>query len=163
MDTKAEDDGLPVQSTVTTDANPNPFKWFCAQHSDSESWHGAFDSRDEAVAEGLLNYDIGFWIVEANKAVPSAHIFDAGSVLEDFEESNVECWGEDGAEINYNGNNPDEVSASKRLEQYLGDALAKWLKEEGVGQIGWAFGEQRNSEYIAPLVQQAAPEPDPQP
>lgn len=123
------------------------FKWWWAVGtSEPEIYHGPCDTREEAIdtARGDYGAELGFVIVEADRSVPTCNIFDSDRVLEDYEEHNEECWGEDGADLGPSG------EQQRDLENMLRDTLDAWFKKHSISQRGWAFSDQRNQETFEP-------------
>ena len=122
------------------------FKWWWAVGTtEPETYSGPCDTREQAIAEAQAeegdNY--GFVIVEADRAIPSCKIFQADRVFEEYTEHNIECWGEDGADV--------EATAEQEidLEVMLAATFDAWFKKHGISQRGWAFYTQRNQETFA--------------
>ena len=95
------------------------FQWWWSLGADPESYHGPCETREEAMAEAQAGggKEEGFTICEADRSVPTVHVFDAFQVFERYEECNEECWGYDGADV---------VATHEQkcdLEQMLGDAF----------------------------------------
>jgi hypothetical protein len=128
------------------------FKWWMAVGTqDPDFYHGPYDSKEEAIAQAHAEEgkDRGFTIVEADKAKPTSDIFTADSIFEMYEEHNIECWGEDGADF--------EVTreAEIELEKMLTAALESWFDKFRTRPTPWSFGEQRNKEYFKPSSEAA--------
>ena len=122
------------------------FQWWWSLGADPESYHGPCETREEAMAEAQAGggKEEGFTICEADRSVPTAHVFDAFQVFERYEECNEECWGYDGADV---------VATHEQkcdLEQMLGDAFRAWFKKHGIDQRAWRFDEHRCDEYFPP-------------
>jgi len=122
------------------------FHWYYGIGKEPETYHGKCSSLGEAVAQALSEdgKEHGFTVVEADRSVASDNIFDADSVLEQYEEHNELCWGEDGPEI--------EATSQQRadLEQMLAAALSAWFEKHGNRPTPWAFGTMRNQKYYPP-------------
>ena len=122
------------------------FQWWWSLGADPESYHGPCETREEAMAEAQAGggKEEGFTICEADRSVPTVHVFDAFQVFERYEECNEECWGYDGADV---------VATHEQkcdLEQMLGDAFRAWFKKHGIDQPASALGEHRSDEYFPP-------------
>lgn len=130
------------------------FMWWWSLGAEPESYRGPCETREEAIAEaqGDGGKEEGFTICEADRSVPTPHIFRADRVFDDYGEHNEECWGEDGADVQAT---PEQEAD---LEQMLGDAFDAWFKKHGISQRGWAFGEQRREQYFPPEEKVAAVE-----
>lgn len=131
-------------------AGDGKFGWYWGRGEEPEGMHGPEDSRDAILQVAMSECDgVGFTICEADKAVPAFNIFDAGQVLEQYEEHNVECWSEDGPDIALTS------EAERDLELVLAEAFGKWAKENDAVGNAWCFGTQRNIEYFpAPQAEQ---------
>lgn len=122
------------------------FKWWCGGGKEPEVYFGPFDSRDDAMGKARAEYPDGhFTICEADKAVLSFDMFAADRLLEDFEEHNNECWGEDGMDVCLK---PTEERA---LEKHMADAFRSWLEASSEMPVAWAIGETRTEEYHPPV------------
>lgn len=126
------------------------FKWYVGRGAQPENYTSTCDSRDEAIEVGRNEYHAdgdGFTICEADKAVLGANFSEdsiAERIIEDLEESNHECWGEDGPD------DPWPAGAKADLEQRLRATVAAWLK--AFPPTTWRFGVERNEEFFpAPL------------
>lgn len=130
------------------------FRWFYAGGEEPEIWYGRLGTREEAVDAGWANCPDGdFSIVEADSARVSFDIFDASRVIDDYEERNIECWSEDGAQI--------EIGQHGReLELALAETLKTWMDKHGLRGRVWSFGETRNQEYF-PLKEVIRPSREP--
>ena len=131
----------------------NNFKWWWAiGTSQPESYNGPCDTREQAIAEAQADDGNvhGFVIVEADRSVPDCKIFDAGRMLEDYDEHNLECWGEDGADVQCTAE--QEID----LEVMLTAAFDAWFKKHGISQSGWNFDTTRNAETFAAAKQMTA-------
>lgn len=123
------------------------FKWYWAAGSSPDTFNGQCDTREQAIAEAEADdncIERGFTIIEAAPAVVRFDCFDSERVLEELEEHNLECWGEDGMDLG----GTDEQR--KELEQMLSATLVAWLDKYGLKPAAWAFGETRNEEYFEP-------------
>ena len=61
--------------------------WYHAAYDDSESWHGACATREEAIAEGKAEHDSSFYICSASSPpLRLADWINADQVLEQAEE-----------------------------------------------------------------------------
>lgn len=118
------------------------FDWWYSNNE--ESYQGPCGSREEAISTGFHEYGGEGWlyIVEATQAVPGTDIFDFDRVLEDFEERNEECWGEDGQPIS-----GIEFKDKRQLENMLGATLRNYLEKNNALR-SWSFGQTRNAETI---------------
>jgi len=122
------------------------FNWWAGYGKQPESYAGPFATRDEAMIEGHARWpDGGITICEADKSVLSFDMFAADRLLEDFEEHNLECWGEDGADICLTS--PQEHD----LEQPMAAALKDWFDKSGEMPVAWTIGETRVEEYLPPV------------
>lgn len=127
------------------------FKWWAGGGSQPESYAGPFDSRELALTEGRERWPDGdFSILEADKAVISFNMFAYDRLLEDFEEHNLECWGEDGPDICLTS------EQGRSLEQHMAAALKAWLEQSDEMPVAWAIDETRNEEYFPPVDDWAA-------
>lgn len=97
------------------------YKWYVADSINAEIYNSKHDTREDALA--AANAEFGsdpFVLIEADKSVV-APIFSedyvAEIIMEQLEENNPECWGEDGA-VNAFGNG---------LPAVLREAVDKWL------------------------------------
>lgn len=117
--------------------------WFYAISEDAEGWYHAA-SREGAIAKGreLFNGD-AFVILEGRRATLRDDIFDADHVIDQFEEKNEECWGEDGP----TGETNADIKAE--LEAVLTAAFAAWRSKHNPW-TSWACDKTRNVEHIAP-------------
>jgi hypothetical protein len=122
------------------------FKWWTGVGGDHESFHGPYDSKEEAVAEGHgYDYVDGFTVVEADKSLVSNTIDGddyAEQIVEELLDDNAECWGEDG---------PDDVWSPSQIDGLAADirkTVDMWLMNNQ--PTTWTFGVQRNSEYFPP-------------
>lgn len=131
-------------------AGDGNFFWWWATGSDSEpeTYNGPCATRDEAIAEARGNdgEELGFVIVEADRAVPSNEIFDVDYVMERYEECNEECWGEDGMDLDVTN------EQGRDLEKMLAETFDAWFKKHGIGRCGWCFETMRNQETFQPTV-----------
>lgn len=118
------------------------FKWYWGYGSEPESYYGEEDSR-EAILQVAYDESDGraFTIIEADKSIPTFNIFDADRVIEDYEERNEECWGEDG----FDGGLPSKLK--RELEVRLSNTFKRWMEKHGLTKT-WAFGTSRNQEYF---------------
>ena len=119
------------------------FKWYYAVGTlEPETYTGACASREEAIAQARAEDGdaYGFVIVEADKSVPHCDVFDADHVLEQFEESNEERWGEDGPDLG------DTPAQHRDLEKMLADAFEAWFTKHNIKREGWNFDVMRNEE-----------------
>lgn len=123
-------------------AGDGVFKWFYAYSEDAETWMGRCDTRDDAIAQGKAEYDDDFWITEADSAKVSFDIFDTDRILEDYEEANIECWGEDGPDIS------PSKDQRRELEALLSAAFKGWAERHNLKGHIWSFGNVRNVEKI---------------
>lgn len=121
------------------------FRWWVGRGEDPEIYHTSEPTRGGAIQVGKTEHwseDDGFTIVEADKALMNFNCFDADQVLEQFDEHNIECWGEDG---------PDYAPshASKReLEIALSETLKAWIDGISDKPQVFQFGDQRNQEFF---------------
>ena len=119
------------------------FHWYWGYGVEPEVMYGQEDTRDAILQVARLESDgAAFTIVEADKQVPDCNIFDAGRVLEDYDDHNEECWGEDGSEIT------PTREQELELESALGAVLKNWMDKHALHGKAWAFGVQRNREYF---------------
>jgi len=99
------------------------YRWYLAHAEDAEIFDGVHDTREEALSAGVAMYGADpFVLLEADKAVARPD-FNADwvidTILEQLEESNVECWGEDGVDDGWG----DVAVLRSNLEK----AVADWL------------------------------------
>jgi len=122
------------------------FKWWMSGGSGPESFHGPFDSKEEAVDEGRgYGWEDGFTVVEADKSVVSNTIGGddyAERIVDELLEDNAECWGEDGPENEWSTSQIDSLAADIRK------TVDMWLMNNQPAT--WSFGVMRNSEYFPP-------------
>lgn len=135
-------------------AGDGVFRWYWQTGTGDcpETYQGPCDTRDEAIATARSDDGIafGFVIVEADREVPRCDIFQADRVLDDYTESNEECWGEDGADVQC-------TSAQERdLEAMLAATFDAWFKKHDLSQRGWSFSTLRNQETFQPAKADAA-------
>lgn len=101
----------------------NIYKWYVASSFDDEVYAGKYDDRESALASAKAEYgDAPFVLIEADKTVVKPTVrpgFFIDQILEDLEEGNPECWGEDGAD----GAWGDLGALDKAIEK----AVADWL------------------------------------
>ncbi|MDO3431153.1 hypothetical protein QWJ46_00500 [Rhizobium sp. CBN3] len=99
------------------------FKWCVADSIDADVFHSRHDTREDALKEGYGVYDKDpFVLIEADRSVvkPNFHAdWLIETLLEQLEEGNQECWGDDGADGAW-----QDIPA---LERLLQEAVAKWL------------------------------------
>ena len=121
------------------------FCWYWGRGQEPEHCHGPEDTREAIlqVAELETEGRGDFTIIEADKATPSTEMFSCGDVLEQYEEFNAECWGEDGADFHHV--TPD---AERELESALSAALYAWMEKHDCHGYAYLFGRQRNVEYF---------------
>jgi hypothetical protein len=119
------------------------FKWYYGCGKQPEVYYAGGDTREQTLAQAWSEYpEGGFSIIEGDKATPSFDCFRGDRVLEDYEEHNEECWGEDGAEIDAT------AGQCRELEVALAATLQAWMdKHQKRGKL-WSFGETRNEEYF---------------
>lgn len=125
----------------------NPFHWYWGYGQEPEIFYGACATREEALAKAKADKDAleeGFTVVEASKLSAKHNIFSADNIIEQYEEHNVECWDEDGSQIN-----PDD-EAKRELEALLEQALDTWMDLHDAHGHAIGFDEMRNDEYFAP-------------
>ncbi|GLQ09217.1 hypothetical protein GCM10007913_11490 [Devosia yakushimensis] len=127
-------------------AGTGVYKWYWGHGPFPEHYHGGVATGDEALALAREHFPNGdFCIVEADKTLPSTDCFDAGDILDRFEDKNIECWGE-------NGFDTPITSAEKReLEQKLADCFARWLRKHGLA-TGHNLNDIRKTDYFAPFT-----------
>lgn len=126
--------------------------WWQTGTSEPETYRGPCDTREEAITEAQAEEgnNLGFVIVEADRATQDSGCFDASRVLEGYEEHNIECWGEDGADI-------EATTAQERdLETMLAETLETWFKKHGNAPRSFCFGTMRNQETFAAAKQMTA-------
>lgn len=118
------------------------FFWWYSDNE--ESFQGPCTSREEAIGTGFHEYsgEGTLYIVEATQATPGTNIFDFDRVLEEFEERNEECWGEDGEPLS-----GIEFKDKRSLETQLGAVLRNYLSKNNALR-SWSFGKTRNAETI---------------
>ncbi len=123
------------------------FQWYWGRGREPECMWGPEDTRDAILQVARTESDgQDFTICEADKSVPSFNIFDAGQVMEQYEEHNIECWSEDGPDIAMTRD------AEKDLEAALADAFEKWARANDAVGNAWCFGTQRHTEYFPPSL-----------
>lgn len=116
------------------------FEWCCGGGVEPEFYYGPHGSREEAFQVGRSKFKGGtFTIVEADKSVPRFDVFDASRVLEDYEDQNEECWGEDGAEVKAT------ADQERELEGALASVFQNWMEKHQLVKT-WTFGTMRNKE-----------------
>ena len=123
-------------------AGDGVYLWYWGRGEEPECFYDGSATGDEAMAKARADSpEGGYSIVEADKTIPSTECFDAGQVLEAFEEHNEECWGEDGA--------PTAATDAQRreLEHKLADCLGRWLKKHGLGKA-YNFNNIRTHDYF---------------
>lgn len=122
------------------------FLWYWGYGEEPEVCYGAEDTREAILQVARTESDgAGFTILEADKATTSTDCFDADQVLEQYEEHNIECWSEDGADF------PTcSIEAKRELEQALATALQAWMEKHDHHGRPWSFGIQRHQEYFPP-------------
>jgi len=127
------------------------FQWWAAWGRDPERYQGPFASREEAVAQMLAEdgKEVGYTVVEADKAVARSDIIDADYVFERYDECNEECWGEDGLDI------VSTRAQQNDLEKMLAETLEAWFAKHGTKPKVWCFGETRNEQYVPPEMADA--------
>ena len=125
------------------------FKWWCGYGRYPETCSGPFDSRKAAIAE--VPPEGGYTIIEADKAVLNFDIFDATGILDQMQDHNEECWGEDGMEINAT------PAQERELETELAAVFKAWLERHDLTPKVWSFGETRKEEYIEPTPEPPSP------
>lgn len=121
------------------------FRWYWAKDFDQESgYYGGFPTRQQAIDDAMLKTPVGeeFVILEADKQVPNFNIFNARSLLEAFEEDNIELWSEDGSGLPPE----DDYDAAKSLEAHLTEALQQWVAALPDPLAVWLFATERNKE-----------------
>lgn len=126
------------------------FKWYVGRGAQPEIYQTTCDSRDEAMQVGRAEHHHdgdGFTIVEADKVLLGLNFSEdsvAESIIEQLEENNEDCWGEDGPD------DPWPEGAQADLEKRLRATVGDWLKAHP--PTTWRFGTQRNEEFFpAPL------------
>lgn len=121
------------------------FAWYFGIGKHPDVYYAGGDTREQTIAQAWGDYpEGGFSIVEADRAVPSFDCFRGDRVLEDYEEHNEECWGEDGADIDAS------AGECRELEVALAATLQAWMdKHDKRGKL-WSFGDTRNEEYFPP-------------
>jgi len=123
-------------------AGDGVFKWYWGLGQEPEVCYGEVDSREEILQIAMRECDgEGFTILEADKSVPSFHVFNAECVVENYIDENAECWGEDGPELH-----PDALQESE-LEQMLAATFKSWMEKHRLVKT-WSFGTVRNQEYF---------------
>lgn len=131
-------------------AAPEPapaWRWYYARQGD-EPYHPA-DSREDALAKGRQEFGVwGFVLCEAIPAPLHHDIFDADEVLEQFEGTNEDHWGEA-------GETDPTLAQRTELEQALAATLAAWRTRHGLYEAG-LFAETRNEERV-PAAARAVP------
>jgi hypothetical protein len=99
------------------------FKWYVAGAVDDEVFNSKHNTREEALASAQAEYgEDPFVLIEADPSVVKANLsteWVIEKILEDLEENNEQCWGEDG---------PDNPwGDTKPLEKAIEKAVADWL------------------------------------
>lgn len=123
------------------------YQWYYFSGEEPEYCRGGFGAREEAVAQGWLEYpEGGFSVIEADKQTPSFDCIPGDWVVERYEECNEECWGEDGADI---APTPEQY---RELEASLAAVLEVWMKKHDLTGHVWSFGATRNQEYFGPIA-----------
>lgn len=102
------------------------FKWYVADSIDAELFHSKHDTREEALAEGYGVFaDEPFVLIEADKAVVKPTFnsdWVVETILNELEENNPECWGEDGVD--------DGWGTTDNLRDAIEKAVADWLEDD---------------------------------
>lgn len=127
------------------------FKWWAGGGQQPEGYSGPFGTREEALARGRADYPEGhFTICEADKGDIRFDMFAADRLMEEFEEHNLECWGEDGMDVHLT------PAMESSLEAHMAAAFKAWMDQCSEAPTAWCFGETRNEEYFPPVDDQAA-------
>lgn len=124
-----------------------PFFWYWASGQEPESYAGETSSREAVIAAAIAEgaQEDGFTIIEANFKTLATNVFSAENVIEQYEELNYECWGEDGSMIHTTKEQDAE------LEGMLNQALLTWMDKHEMHGYPFAFHTTRNKEYFPPL------------
>jgi hypothetical protein len=125
------------------------FHWYYAVGTtEPEHYYGKCDTREQAIAQARADDGdlYGFVIIEADRSVPTCKVFDADNILEQFQEYNEECWGEDGMEL---GETPEQ---RRDLEEMLAAAMDAWFVKHGIERTGYNFDVMRNQETFPAKV-----------
>lgn len=124
-------------------AGDGKFGWYWGHGREPDGMYGPEETRDAILQVARLECDgDGFTICEADKSVPAFDIFDAATVMEQYEEHNIECWGEDGPDIALT------PAAERELEAALAATFEAWAKANAATGTAWTFGTQRHTEYF---------------
>lgn len=124
-------------------AGDNKFGWYWGYGEEPEMMYGPEETRDAILQVARSESDgAGFTICEADKSVLSFDIFDAGQIMDQYEEHNEECWGEDGSDVALTR------AAEQSLEAALAATFEAWAKANDATGKAWAFGTTRNTEYF---------------
>lgn len=103
-------------------SNPGEPVWGYSQCDAPEWWDGACPSRDEAIAEGMAEYDgEPFYIVKGAWADPATYALDADDILEHMGERAYDDAGECAEEW------PPAVDAAAKEE--LTAFVAQWTRK----------------------------------
>lgn len=125
------------------------FKWWMALYEDDEHYHGPYDTREEVISAGILEFgddeDNGrFHIMECDKSVVVYGGIDeddlALTIGESIAEANEMCWGEDGWDGAWS------EAQTKALGQALKFTIAGWLQDNPART--WSVGQTRQYEAI---------------
>ncbi|MBY5553759.1 hypothetical protein J0664_05890 [Rhizobium leguminosarum] len=99
------------------------FKWYVASSVDAEIFSSKHDDREDALNTAKSEYgDDPFVLIEADQSVVKPNLntdWIVEKIIEDLEENNPECWGEDGPD--------DPWKNIPGLEAAIQAAVAKWL------------------------------------
>ena len=122
------------------------FLWYWGYGEEPEACYGGENTREAILQVARLEADgEGFTIVEADKSVAGFDCFDADNVLEQYEDRNEECWGEDGPDFP-----PINGDVKRELETALAATLKAWMDKHDCHGRAWRFGTERYREYFPP-------------
>lgn len=122
----------------------NEFKWYYGEGREPEMYFGGCATKKEALDKALEMYgdEVPFVVCEANKAeINLSSVFDFDHIRNRIDETNEDCWGEDGMEF------PDPPGAARReLEEELATVLRNWLEKHKCSPEVHLFDTVRNVE-----------------
>jgi hypothetical protein len=132
------------------------YKWYFNYDSDEEAgWHGGYDTRAQALAEGVENAT-GFCktivLIEASPAPLSLDfVADAEAILEQIREVNEDLSDENGDV----GMQDCSSEQAVELEIEVTETIRQWLIRHDFNYSPYAFGDRRNEEIldVAPLIE----------
>ncbi|QUT07960.1 hypothetical protein KFK14_11540 [Sphingobium phenoxybenzoativorans] len=124
---------------MTSGAQPR-WQWFWGYGSCPESYYIGEAAREATIDQARREAEGDtFTICEAHQGGALRCRFDAEIVLENFEEQNLDAWGEDGADMDL------KDGARADLEQSLGAAFDAWFAKWKPCRR-WTFTASRNEE-----------------